>query len=123
LCDAIGRVLIADRRRAAALQEFWEFPGGKRQSGESAAAALHRELREELGIALLKIEHFRQLEHDYSEYRVSIDFYLVTAWDGVPTGREGQALRWIDPEDVPPGMLLPADAPLLAALQSRQRVR
>ena len=119
LVDAIGRVLIADRSRAADMQAFWEFPGGKLAPGESADDALCRELVEELGIRVNAYEHLLSLEHDYPQYRVALDFHLVTSWTGEPKGMEGQALRWIEPSAMPDGLLLPADAPVLDALIKR----
>jgi len=117
LFDAHGRVLIADRSRASTMQEYWEFPGGKRAGGESAAAALRRELVEELGVEIRSFEHFRNLQHDYSDLRVAIDFYFVTSWAGTPSGREGQRLQWLKPSELSSGILLPADAPLVPLLQ------
>ena len=102
------------------MQEFWEFPGGKLGSGESADDALRRELAEELGIEIHSFDHFRNLEHDYPEMRVAIDFYLVTEWRGTPSGLEGQALLWLKPSEVSSDLLLPADGPLLEALQDMQ---
>ena len=117
LFDANGRILITDRSRANAMQEFWEFPGGKLASGESADDALRRELAEELGIEIHSFEHFRSLEHDYPGVRVSIDFYIVREWQGTPSGMEGQVLQWLKPSQVPSDLLLPADGPLLEVLQ------
>lgn len=99
------------------MQEFWEFPGGKLASGESAEDALCRELAEELGIEIHSFDHFRSLEHDYPEARVAIDFYIVREWQGSPSGMEGQVLQWLKPSEVSSDLLLPADAPILDALE------
>jgi len=116
LRNANRQVLITDRKWAATLQDLWEFPGGKIEQGESAELALGRELAEELGIEALQFEHFRTLEHDYPDLLVSIDFFIVSAWKGTPTGIEGQQLRWVSEDDLEAGLLLPADAPVVAAL-------
>jgi len=118
LIDTDGRLLITDRLRASTMQAFWEFPGGKLAGGESAEEALHRELAEELGIEITLCEHFCGLEHDYPETRVAIDFFLVRQWQGTPSGNERQALRWLRPSDILPGMLLPADVPVLEMLKN-----
>ncbi len=118
LLDAEGRLLITDRSRASTMREFWEFPGGKLANGESAEDALCRELAEELGIEIMLSEHFRSIEHDYPGMRVAIDFFLVRRWQGTPSGIEGQALRWLRPAEFAPGLLLPADAPVLELLQN-----
>ena len=117
LRNAAHQVLITDRSRARSMQEYWEFPGGKIENGESANVALGRELAEELGIRELKFEHFRTLEHDYADLRVCIDFFIVTSWQGTPSGIEGQQLRWIDENDLDAESLLPADAPIVKALR------
>ena len=117
LIDIEGRLLITDRLRASAMQEFWEFPGGKLASGESAEEALRRELVEELGIEITSCDHFHRLEHDYPEIRVAIEFFLVRTWQGTPSGIEGQALRWLKPAEISPGLLLPADEPVLEMLK------
>ena len=98
------------------MQDLWEFPGGKVEGGESIAEALARELSEELGIEVLENAHFSTIEHDYPNMSVSIDFFLVSAWRGQPTGIEGQKLRWVNENELDASMLLPADAPIIAAL-------
>ena len=99
------------------MQDFWEFPGGKLAEGESAKDALRRELGEELGIEITSCEHFHRLEHDYPDMRVVIDFFLVRKWLGTPSGVEGQAVQWFSPSEMPPELLLPADAPILEQLK------
>ena len=111
-------MLITDRSRANAMREFWEFPGGKLASGESAEEALRRELAEELGIEVAFCDHFHSLEHDYPEMRVAIDFFLVRHWQGTPSGIEGQALQWLRPSEFSRDLLLPADVPVLEMLKS-----
>jgi 8-oxo-dGTP diphosphatase len=118
LIDTDGRLLITDRSRANTMQAFWEFPGGKLAGGESAEAALRRELAEELGIEFTACEHFCSLEHDYPELHVAIDFFLVRQWRGTPSGIEGQALQWLKAAEISPGQLLPADEPVLDLLNN-----
>lgn len=98
------------------MQDYWEFPGGKVQSGESAGAALGRELYEELGITGINYEHFQTIRHDYPDLSVEIEFFKVTSWQGNPEGKEGQALRWVAQSDLDGERILPADAPIVAAL-------
>ena len=101
------------------MQHLWEFPGGKVENGESAETALGRELAEELGINELEFAYFQSLDHDYPDIRVSIDFFIVSGWHGTPTGIEGQRLRWVNEDELDTEMLLPADAPIIAALATR----
>jgi 8-oxo-dGTP diphosphatase len=120
LCNAKRQVLITDRSRARSLQHLWEFPGGKVEEGESANVALERELAEELGIETLKIDHLGTIKHDYPDSHVSIDFFVVSAWSGTPTGMEGQKLCWVHENELDARMLLPADEPIVAALAARR---
>lgn len=72
----------------------WEFPGGKRETGESAEQALARELQEELGITVRALMPRIQVPWLYPDVAVFLDVYDVLDYDGVPRGREGQALSW-----------------------------
>lgn len=117
LLDAELRILIAERKGDRAFVNQWEFPGGKIAAGENAQDALHRELAEELGIGVVRANHFCHVEHEYPDRKVSIDFYLVDSWTGEPTGLLGQALEWCQPAELDESRLLPADAPVLRALR------
>ena len=117
LCDAEGRVLIAERLGGGPFQGLWEFPGGKIVDGESAADALSRELAEELGIEITCAASFMNLRHEYDDRIVTIEFFIVSDWVSEPVGREGQALRWVPRERLDAAELLPADVPVIEALQ------
>ena len=116
LFDADGRVLVTERLGDPAFAGFWEFPGGKIGSGESPAAALRRELSEELGIVVEACDLLMSLEHHYPDRRVSIDFFRVESWRGIPQGLEGQAIRWVSTSELPDIDLLPADQPVIETL-------
>jgi 8-oxo-dGTP diphosphatase len=118
LQNELGRILIADRTRSHSMQDYWEFPGGKINPGESADDALRRELVEELGIEIGPLRHLLHIEHDYPDLSVAIDFYLVAVWEGTPDGREGQQLKWVDKATLHLQNLLPADAPLVEILKN-----
>jgi 8-oxo-dGTP diphosphatase len=119
LVDEKNRVLIADRLRSGSMQDHWEFPGGKVILGESPETALRRELSEELGIEVITSCHFKRIEHDYPDLRVAIDFYLVDEWLGIPIGAEGQQIKWAARTTLHQQNLLPADAPIIGALNQR----
>ncbi|NCF60603.1 MAG: 8-oxo-dGTP diphosphatase MutT [Gammaproteobacteria bacterium] len=115
--DSNGRVLIAERVGGGPFQGMWEFPGGKIGDGESPEQALERELSEELGIELGAIKRFMHIEHDYADRSVAIDFFLVLSWVNEPRGIEGQQLRWVETQLLAEHNLLPADVPVIEALQ------
>jgi 8-oxo-dGTP diphosphatase len=119
LCDAKGRILIAERLGGGPFHGLWEFPGGKIVDGESAPQALSRELAEELGIEITEYSTFMNLRHEYDDRIVTIEFFLVSEWNSDPVGREGQELRWVPAELLDAGELLPADVPVVAALKQR----
>ena len=116
-------ILITERIGDSPFAGLWEFPGGKIDAGESAEAALVRELREELGVEISRWAHFLSLEHAYADRVVSLAFYLVHEWAGSPDGLDGQALRWIARSALTPEELLPADGPVVQALLDLEPVR
>ena len=119
LCDSKGRVLIAERLGGGPFHGLWEFPGGKIVAGETSPQALSRELAEELGIEVTVFSSFMNLRHEYDDRVVTIEFFIVSEWNSDPVGREGQELRWVPTESLDAEELLPADMPVVAALQQR----
>lgn len=112
-----GRVLIAQRPAGKIAAGRWEFPGGKIEPGESAKAALKRELREELGIDVRQARPLIRIQHAYPERTVVLHTWLITDWSGDPHGREDQALNWVLPARIWDFDLLEADAPIVNALK------
>ncbi len=111
-----GRFLLAQRPPGKAYAGYWEFPGGKIEDDETPAAALSRELHEELGIGVISAYPWLIREFDYPHAAVRLNFFRVRAWSGELQGREAQAFAWqrLDAIDVAP--LLPANGPILQAL-------
>ena len=113
LLRADGRVLLADRPQGKPYAGYWEFPGGKIEAGESVAAALARELHEELGVDIGPPTPWVTFEFDYPHAYVRLHFCRVTGWTGVPRGHEGQRLDFFAPTGDLPAPLLPAAVPAL----------
>ncbi|HWM66848.1 MAG TPA: 8-oxo-dGTP diphosphatase MutT [Steroidobacteraceae bacterium] len=111
------RVLIAQRPAGKHMAGRWEFPGGKVAPGETESAALVRELREELGIAVTACRPFMRLSHDYDDRVVELSMWLVDAYSGDPVGLDGQALKWVAAGALGDEDILEADAPFVEALQ------
>jgi 8-oxo-dGTP diphosphatase len=117
LVDSRGRVLLADRPAGKPYAGYWEFPGGKIEPGEDVGAALARELHEELGIDIGPSEPWVTFEFDYPHAYVELQFRITRLWQGVPHAREGQRLRFVNPEGELPQPLLPAAVPVLRWLR------
>jgi 8-oxo-dGTP diphosphatase len=116
--DPLGRVLIAQRPAGKTLAGCWEFPGGKIEGAESGAAALRRELLEELGVTVGAMRPALELRHEYPERHVQLSVWRVEDYTGVPAGLEGQGLRWEKPSALRSIALLPADLPIIDWLES-----
>jgi 8-oxo-dGTP diphosphatase len=95
---------------------YWEFPGGKVEPGESAVAALRRELAEELDIEVERAYPWITRTFVYQHASVRLNFFRVVDWRGEPRGVEGQKIVWqrVELPDVLP--MLPANGPVLKAL-------
>lgn len=113
-----GQVLITQRLDNVHLARLWEFPGGKVEVGESLEVALKREIREELGLKIRVDDEFFTIEHDYPAKSVRLHFFICTILDGEPQALHVAALRWVSPQDLANYQFPPADAELIARLQS-----
>ena len=114
--DHTGRILIAQRPAHKHLGLKWEFPGGKVEPGEAPAAALVRELSEELGCAIKITRALEPFLYDYT--RVVIEMFpfvcKLAADSAAPAALEHVEIRWITPAQVSSFDLAPADWPVVA---------
>ncbi len=123
LMNDVGAVLLGQRPVGKPYAGYWEFPGGKIESGETLFAALSRELLEEIDVLIEDAEEFMVLEHDYPHAYVRLHICLVKSWQGQPRGLENQALGWLNIKDVDQidiagfDPVLPATLPILEKLK------
>jgi 8-oxo-dGTP diphosphatase len=117
ITDARGRILLNRRTGDSDMAGLWEFPGGKREPGETSEQALVRELREELGIEAEVGEWVMEVPQLYPDKRLRLEVRMVRQWKGVARGREGQAITWVSPEKLSRYSMPPADLPVVAALR------
>jgi 8-oxo-dGTP diphosphatase len=123
LMNDVGAVLLGQRPVGKPYAGYWEFPGGKIESGETLFAALSRELLEEIDVLINDAEEFMVLEHDYPHAYVRLHICLVKSWQGQPRGLENQALGWLNIKDVDQidiagfDPVLPATLPILEKLK------
>ena len=111
-----GSFLLAQRPPGKVYAGYWEFPGGKVEPGEAAEQALSRELHEELGIDVERAYSWITREYGYPHGHVRLHFFRVVAWKGEPHPREDQAIAWQPRDGATAAPMLPANAPVLAAL-------
>jgi 8-oxo-dGTP diphosphatase len=95
----------------------WEFPGGKFEAGEGPRDALHRELREELGIEVRRAHPLIRIPFDYEDRRVLLDVWAIAEYDGKPRGMEGQLARWVPVGDLGSYEFPAANCGIVTALQ------
>jgi 8-oxo-dGTP diphosphatase len=119
LVDGDGRVLV-QQRSSGALKGLWEFPGGKIEPGETPAAALIRELREELGIdveaACLAPAAFAS--EPLGERHLLLLLHVCRKWKGVPQPIEAAGLRWVRPIELHALPMPEPDKPLIGLLEA-----
>ncbi|MDO8351123.1 MAG: Nudix family hydrolase [Gallionella sp.] len=109
--------LLAQRPVDKIWAGYWEFPGGKVEAGESVRDALVRELREELGINVVTAYPWITRIFTYPHATVRLSFFRVTAWSGEMHPHEGQQFSWQRTTEVNVDPVLPANAPVLRALE------
>ncbi len=112
-----GRYLIARRRPGVHLAGFWEFPGGKREAGESLAECLQRELFEELSIRVDVPIPYQMIRHEYQDRTVELHFFRCAIEQGDAVPVECEEIRWVLPEELTRFEFPPADRVIIDALQ------
>lgn len=111
-----GAFLLAQRPAGKVYAGYWEFPGGKIEPGEAAEKALVRELHEELGIEVAQAYSWITRVYTYPHGTVRLQFFRIVAWRNEPHPLEAQAISWQACGAPLAAPMLPANAPVLAAL-------
>ncbi|MCX7824412.1 MAG: 8-oxo-dGTP diphosphatase MutT [Verrucomicrobiae bacterium] len=106
-------VLLARRRANGHLPHLWEFPGGKREPGETLEQCLARELREELGIGVRVGRLAREILHAYADRTVRLFFFECELLDGQPQPLHCQDCRWVPKSELTRYDFPPADTELI----------
>ena len=110
--------IFATQRGYGPYKDWWEFPGGKLESGESAQEALVREIREELAADIAIDSHYMTVEYDYPEFHLTMACFLCHLKGEKPTLLEHEDARWLKPEELLQVNWLPADAELIRRLST-----
>ncbi len=116
ITDASGRI-FATQRGYGEWKDWWEFPGGKIEPGETPEEALRREIREELDIDITVGRLLATVEYDYPAFHLSMQCFLCTLPAGTPHLLEHEDARWLTREDLDSVRWLPADESIIKQLR------
>lgn len=108
-----GRVLICRRMDGDGVAGLWEFPGGKREAGETPEACLIRECQEELGVTLDAPALLTELDWPDGARTLHFSFLTAVIAQGEPKCRVHSDIRWVAPEEFGSFTFCPADAAIL----------
>ena len=119
LIDRDGRILLTERPAGKPLAGYWEFPGGKVETGETPEETVVRELSEEIGIDTQTscLAPIAFASHGYEDFHLLMPLFVCRKWSGTPRGLEGQRIDWVRPQRLSQYKLPPADIPLAAQLR------
>lgn len=116
-----GNRIFATQRGYGDWKDYWEFPGGKIEPGETPEDALIREIREELGAEIAVDSYLTTVEYDYPAFHLHMRFYLTRVTDGELILKEHEAARWLSKDELDSVAWLPADQEILPLLTDESR--
>ena len=109
--------IFATQRGYGPYKDWWEFPGGKIEEGETPEQALAREIREELDTVIAVDDYLTTVEYDYPDFHLSMDCFWCEIDEEHLTLLEHEAARWIPVSDLRQVRWLPADEEVLQAIE------
>ena len=113
-----GGILITKRPAGSHLSGYWEFPGGKREDGETLEECLEREIREELGTTVKAERLLCKVEHDYEGFSISLHLFLCSEPEMDPAPLGCESLAWVRPEELSRYPMPPADEKLVRLVKA-----
>ena len=112
-----GKYLVQTRPEGKNSAGKWEFPGGKREAGESLRACVKREIEEELGVAVSVRPWFYQINKTRGKTPWRLRFHRCQIQHGTPQPREGQELAWVEVSQMDQMDFLATNLPLIKRLK------
>lgn len=112
-----GGRYFATQRGYGEFKDWWEFPGGKVEYGETRRDALIREIQEELDNVVAIDRFIATIDHDYPTFHLTMHCYLCHVSQGKLTLLEAENAKWLSKEELPTIAWLPADKKLVDILQ------
>jgi mutator protein MutT len=114
-----GQILIDRRKPGGKMGGLWEFPGGKVEPGESIETCVAREVQEELGIQIAVGESLMTIDHDYTEFTLTLHVHHCRHLGGEPQTIECDEIRWVMPAELGQFTFPAANDVIIQALQLR----
>ncbi len=114
--DSEGRI-FATQRGYGDFKDWWEFPGGKMEAGETPEEALKREIMEELETEITIERFITTVEWDYPQFHLTMHCYLCSIANGHLELKEHEAAKWLKKEELDSVKWLPADEQLIERLK------
>ncbi|MBR6491908.1 MAG: 8-oxo-dGTP diphosphatase MutT [Bacteroidales bacterium] len=114
--DSEGRI-FATQRGYGDFKDYWEFPGGKMEAGETAEEALEREIWEELETRIVVERFVMTVEWDYPQFHLTMHCYLCHVESGHLELKEHEAARWLSKDELENVEWLPADLQIITLLK------
>lgn len=112
-----GRKIFATQRGYGDYKDFWEFPGGKIEPGETPQQALVREIYEELACRIRVGALIGTVEWDYPDFHLTMHCFWAGIEGGSPVLKEHEAAHWLSGDELESVGWLPADRSLLDAIR------
>ena len=114
-----GDRVFATQRGYGEWKDYWEFPGGKIEPGETPGEALRREILEELDTVITVGDYLTSVEYDYPGFHLKMDCFMAEVVKGGLVLREHEAARWLSREDMDDVDWLPADRTIIDLIKTR----
>lgn len=111
--------VFATQRGYGDWKDWWEFPGGKMELGETPEGALKREIREELSTEINVDEFLCTVEYDYPKFHLTMHCFLCSLQTEAMHLNEHEASRWLRKDELESVNWLPADKIVIKALGMR----
>ena len=117
-----GDIIFATQRGYGEWKDWWEFPGGKMEPGETPEEALKREIREELSTDISVDKFLCTVEYDYPNFHLTMHCYLCSVLTYALHLNEHEAAKWLSIDNLDSVKWLPADKKVLEVIETKSNI-